>query len=184
MNGSLEKTPEPSYNKETENRDNSLLKDILFLFIKIVAIIFVFILVFTFLFGLHRTTDPSMSPSIRDGDLTMFYRLNKTYSPGDTVLLKFEGKRQIRRVVAMPGDRVDISEEGLMINGSLQQELEIYQKTQRYTEGVSFPLTVGEGEVFVLADARENGIDSRIYGTVKTKDTMGKVIAILRRRSI
>lgn len=79
---------------------------------------------------------------------------------------------------------MDITADGLMINGALQQEPEIYQQTQPYVNGVTFPLTVGEEQVFVLGDARENVIDSRIYGAVNVKDTLGKIITILRRRNI
>lgn len=184
MNESVGNIINSSRDDKARFREDSLSKDILFLLVKIAVITLVFVLVFTFIFGLHRTENLSMNPAIRDGDLAIFYRLNKTYAPGDAILLTFEGDCQIRRVIAMPGDTVDISQDGLYINGSLQQEPEIYQATERYAQGVAFPLTVGEGEIFVLADTRENGVDSRIYGTVNTKDTLGKVITILRRRSI
>lgn len=180
----IEKMPEASRTEQASPAEDSLTKDVAFLLIKIAVIVLVFVLVFTFLFGLHRMADPSMNPAIRDGDLLMFYRLNKTYAPGDTILLEFEGKHQVRRVIAMPGDTVDISEKGLTINGAFQQELEIFQTTARYAQGVTFPLTVGEDEIFVLADARENAVDSRIYGTVNINDTLGKVMVVLRRRSI
>lgn len=165
-------------------KESTLLKEIILLLLKIVVVAVVVVLVFTFLYGGYRSPDPAMSPAIRDGDLVMFYRLDKTYTAGDTLLLEYEGQRQVRRVIATAGDTVDITEDGLMINGALQQEPQIYQKTQRYADGVTFPLTVGEGQVFVLGDARENATDSRVYGAVNVKDTQGKVIAILRRRNI
>ena len=174
-----------SSNRNREHPEKTtLFKEILFLLLKIAAVVVVFVLVFTFLYGLHRNTDPSMSPAIRDGDLVLFYRLDQTYAAGDTLLLSYENQIQVRRVIATAGDTVDITEDGLLINGALQQEPEIYQETQRYADGVTFPLTVPEGQVFVLGDAREEGTDSRIYGTVNIKDTLGKVITILRRRSI
>ena len=73
---------------------------------------------------------------------------------------------QARRVLAAAGDEVDITEEGLFINGSLQQEHDIYEETIRYVTGIEFPLMVGEGQVFVLGDGRENAIDSRVYGCI------------------
>ncbi|SET88256.1 signal peptidase I [Lacrimispora sphenoides] len=162
----------------------SLGKEIVFLLAKIAAIILAFLLVFTFLFGLCRNSDASMVPSVKDGDLVMFYRLDKSYVAQDTLVLEFKGKKQVRRVIATAGDTVDITEDGLLINGALQQEAEIYTPTQRYEDGVEFPLTVREGEVFVLGDSRENSTDSRIYGAVRVKDTLGKVMTILRRRNI
>lgn len=176
--------PPPSHRNRGRPEASSLFKETMFLLLKIAAVVIAFILVFTFLYGLHRNTDPAMDPAIRDGDLVLFYRLDKTYAAGDTLLLEYDGQRQVRRVVATAGDTVDITEDGLMINGALQQEPKIYQETYPYADGVTFPLTIGEGQVFVLGDARENATDSRIYGAVNTKDTLGKVITILRRRNI
>ena len=160
-------------------------KDLLFLMIKIASIVFIFILLFTFLYGLIRYAEPSMAPMIKDGDLVIYYRYTKSgYQTQDAVVLEFQGKQQVRRVVATEGDTVDITENGLVVNGALQQEPSIYQKTERYQDGVDFPLTVPEGHVFVLGDSRANSTDSRVYGCVKIEDTLGKVMAVIRRRSI
>lgn len=177
-------TPRASRRCRDHSQIPSLLKDVLFLLAKVAVIIIVFLLIFTFLFGLCRNTDMSMAPSVKDGDLVMFYRLDKTYAAGDTILLTFQGQTQVRRIIATAGDVVDITEEGLLVNGALLQEPEIYQQTQCYADGITFPLTVGEGQVFVLGDARESATDSRVYGAVDIKDTLGKVIAVLRRRNI
>jgi signal peptidase I len=163
----------------------SLLKDLFFLLLKIAVIALTFVLLFTFLFGIIRYQEPSMVPAIKDGDLVIFYRYTQAgYLPQDALALKFNGHTQVRRVVATAGDTVDITEDGLKVNGALQQETGIYQKTERYEEGVSFPLTVPEGEVFVLGDSRVGATDSRVYGCVKVEDTLGKVMAVLRRRNI
>ena len=85
--------------------------------------------------------------------------------------------------MAVAGDTVDITEEGLIINGSLIAD----QSTQElllYDEGATFPLTVGEGQGFVLGDTRAGTIDSRMYGAVNTRDTLGKVITVIRQRNI
>ena len=180
----IRKAEKPLHRSRDSLEETSLGKDILFLFLKIIGIAVVFVLTFTFLYGLHQNVDESMEPSLRAGDIIVYYRLNKDYVAQDVILLDYGGVRQTRRVIAVAGDTVDITEEGLVINGALQQERNIYQKTQRYEEGVTFPLTVGEGEVFVLADARDNATDSRIYGTVKVQDSLGRVFTVLRRRNI
>ena len=152
--------------------------------VKILVIAVSFMLIFTFLYGFHRNLAPDMAPMVKDGDLILFYRLDKDYAIGDLVLLDFQGERQVQRVVARAGDTVDIDENGLIINGGFQHEPEIFQQTWRYASGVDFPLTVGEGQVFVLGDARENATDSRIYGPVNTKDTLGAAITVIRRRGL
>ena len=163
----------------------SILKDLKLLLIKVAAIAFVFFLLFTFLFGLARYQEPAMDPAIKDGDLVVFYRFTASgYYPGDPVVLNRDGKTEIRRVVAMPGDTVDITQDGLVINGSLQYEFGIYERTERYVEGVDFPYYVPENSVFVLGDCRTAAVDSRIYGAVGLKEIKGKVITVIRRRGI
>ncbi|MDR1068935.1 MAG: signal peptidase I [Clostridiales Family XIII bacterium] len=162
----------------------SIWRDLLSLLIKIVVICVAAVLVFTFLYGLHRNTDRDMAPSVKDGDLVMFYRLDREYAAGDLLVLAFEGRKQVRRVVAVAGDTVDITENGLLVNEALQQEVDIYEETRRYENDVEFPLTLGEGQVFVLGDSRENATDSRVYGAVDTRDTFGTVITIVRIRNL
>ena len=158
--------------------------DVLSLFIKVIVISLVFIGVFTFIYGFHRNNEQGMSPTIRDGDLVLFNRRDTNFDPGDLLLLDFQGQRQVRRVIALPGDVVDITETGLFINGSRQHEPYIFQETWQFEYGITFPITVPPGQVFVLGDARESSTDSRIYGTINTSDTLGKAIAVLRRRGL
>lgn len=162
----------------------SLIADIGYLILKITIIAGVFWLAFTFVFGIFRNTDISMAPSIKDGDLVVFYRLDREFAASDVAVVEWKGKKQARRVVASEGDTVDITEEGLMVNGALLQEEKIYEETRRYEQGIEFPVTLAAGEIFVLGDGRENSTDSRIYGPVKAEDTLGKVTALIRGRGI
>ena len=84
----------------------------------------------------------------------------------------------------MAGDTVDITEDGLLINGAVQVSQDIYYETTQFAQGVDFPLTVGEGQVFLLGDNRPEATDSRIYGCVDLADIKGKVIAVIRTRRI
>jgi len=160
------------------------MQEIIHLLLKIAVIITVLILLFTFLLGIYRNCDASMYPAVKEGDLVVFCRLDRSYTAGDCVVVEYEGKKQIRRVIAVAGDTVDITEDGLVINREPQLEIAIYEDTNRYEEGIAFPVMVDEGEVFILGDSRENVADSRIYGCVAAKDTLGKVITIIRRRGI
>ena len=165
--------PQPSMWRELRN-----------LAIKIALIALVFVLLFTFLYGVSRNTDPDMDPFVRDGDLVIFYRLDRDYAIGDLIVLQFQGEIQVRRVVAKAGDIVDFTENRLVINGETQLETDIYQPTRRYDNNVTFPLVVGEGQVFVLGDARDNATDSRVYGAVDVQQTQGTVITVIRRRNL
>ena len=160
------------------------LRDLVNLLIKLVFILLVVTIAFTFLFGAFRNADPGMLPSVKDGDLVFYYRLDKFYHNGDVLVAKYNDKMICLRVIAIEGDVVDINENGMYINGSLQIENNIYEKTYRFEEGVDFPVSVREGEVFVLGDARQSAADSRVFGPIQIDDTLGKVMAIFRRRSI
>ena len=182
-----EQTVSSSVSRPTEKRaerplPNSLLKELAFYGIKLAVILLVAMLIFTFFYGVHRVNDPGMMPALRDGDLVIFNRFDRSPTNNDLVVLDFEGQRQIRRVVARAGDTVDITGEGLIVNGAIVRELGIYYFTHRFEEGIDFPLTVGEGQVFVLGDARPNATDSRIYGPVNISDTLGTVVTVNRRK--
>jgi signal peptidase I len=158
--------------------------EFVYMLIKIIVIALIAAITLTFFYGLHRNTETGMFPMIKGGDLVLFNRLDKNYNIGDLLLLDFEGERQIRRVVAQAGDTVDITDDGLIVNRGIHPEPEIFVPTTQFVGGIEFPLTVPGGHVFVLGDARETASDSRIYGTVDTRNTLGTVVTIVWRRQL
>lgn len=189
----LEITEKAEHSEPRNNRNRksaalrkppTLLQEILYFLIKLTLIALAVTLIFTFMFGIIRYNSNNMNPAMQEGDLIVFYRLDKEYKASDAIVVKYDGEYQVQRVIAVAGDTVDITEGGLMVNGAYQSETRIYTETYRYEEGIDFPLTVPEGEVFVLSDNRINAVDSRLYGTVCIKDTYGSVISVLRRRNI
>lgn len=161
-----------------------LWKDFLYLGIKIAVIILIIWGIFTFIFGAFRYNSNDMYPSLKSGDLVFTYRLDKDYISGDVVALNHDGKIIVGRVVGLSGDTVNITEEGLSVNDILLSEPNITGETRRYAEGIDFPITLSENQVFLLCDNRENATDSRIYGPISVKDSLGTVIMFLRRRGI
>jgi signal peptidase I len=154
------------------------------LLLKLSIVAALIVLLLAFVFGLCRATGSDMAPAVKDGDLVAFYRLDREYAAGDLVVLDYQGTVQVRRAVAIAGDTVDVTEVGLVINGAPQQELSAFGKTTRYEGGATLPVTLGEGEVFVLGDGREGAVDSRVYGAVTSRDTLGTAIALVRRRGL
>mgnify|MGYP000764851995 FL=1 len=114
----------------------------------------------------------------------MYYRLDKRFVSGDVAVFEDNGRNTTGRVVAVAGDTVDITKDGLKINGADQVSQDIYFDTTQFKDGVDFPVTVGSGQVFILGDNRPQASDSRIYGCIDIKDVKGKVIAIIRSRGI
>ncbi len=165
-------------------RTTTLLEDIIGLIAKIIVIILLIFAALTFLFGASRYVDDSMAPAIQNGDLVFYYRLDKDYSIGQCCVLNYNGELQVRRVIAKTGDTVDIDAVGLLINGAYQQEEGIYTNTLPYKGGATFPITLREGEIFVLGDDRDKAIDGRVYGAIKAEETEGSVVTVMRRRGI
>lgn len=139
---------------------------------------------FLFVFGVARCADYSMFPSVKDGDLVFYYRLEHHFQPGDVVVLKKDGQTEIRRIIAVPSDEVDITKDGLKINGYLQQESNIHAETLPYVDGIKFPVKLMKDEYFVLGDSRVNIRDSRLYGAVKVNEIKGIVMTLIRKRGI
>lgn len=127
-----------------------------------------------------------MYPAAKDGDLVLFYRLDKDFVKDELAVVKYRDEIQVRRVVAVAGDEVDIDIENnrLVINGSPQAEPDIHELTARFDTDIDFPLVVGEGQIFLLGDGREHSVDSRMYGCVNAGDTLGKASVIIRTRGL
>ncbi len=132
---------------------------------------------FYYVIGLAVVSGSSMEPGLADGELVLFYRLDKAYQTGDLVIVhRSDGVEYIKRVVAEPGDVVELSEEGeLLVNGEKDTTRTAVGKTEATSEDVTYPYTVPAGSYFVLGDNRENSKDSRSFGAVPTGDITGRV---------
>ena len=155
----------------------------------------VFILVLWVLFfqvvGIVICPTADMHPRIDSGDMVLFYRLDKDVRAEDVIVLEkaVDGKPDkqifVLRVVAVAGDTVEITDsERLVVNGNALIEPDIFYPTPRYEGFTEYPLTLGEGECFVLADSRNGGMDSRYFGPISVDDILGTVITIVRRNNL
>lgn len=151
--------------------------------IKLAVIALAVWMLFTFVLGLVIHYGNNMHPAIRDGDLIISLRVQRPYLNA-AVLYEHDGKMCLGRVVGMPGNTIDISDEGaLTVNGTAPAE-EVFYPTHRCdTSDISYPYTVGEDQVFILNDFRSDTSDSRMFGAVSMKDVKGPVLLMLRRRS-
>ena len=168
----------------SKEQHTTLLGEMLYLLRKVLVLAGLLVLSGTFLFGAVRNTDPGMAPAVKSGDLIFYFRLDKQYAASDVAAVKIEDSFQTRRVAAVGGDTVDLTDQGLLVNGYLQQESDVVGETLPYTDGITFPIVLEEDQVFLLGDNREYAADSRLYGAVDASDTLGKVVLILRRRNI
>ena len=124
-----------------------------------------------------------MFPSVRDGDLVVAFRLERSLAKNDVVVYSAGGKQRVGRVAAAAGDVVYLDDSGALLVNGVRQTGEILYPTYA-KEGLAYPLGVPEGQVFLLGDYRTQGEDSRDFGPISQAEIRGKVITILRRRGL
>ena len=174
------KTLQDDQSRKKVRRKRSLKERAIRLLIEIGIIALVIWLLVTKIGGVFICHTSDMYPSLRDGDLAITFRLGKLHS-GDIVAYDMDGTTCFGRIVGEPGDEIFIGEEGeYTVNGTRPYETIFYDTRARESDSMTYPYTIREGEWFVLADAREQGLDSRNFGPV-TK-LKGKVVLQLRRR--
>ena len=150
----------------------------------IIIITIIWLLLFK-AFGFIHMPNNDMNPRIDGGDLLMYYRLNKAPSENEIIVLDKNSTLYIGRVIAKPGDEVNITDDDtLSVNGNVLNEPNISGGTPKYEGFVSYPLTLGEDEYFILVDNRDGGEDSRYYGPVKKSEIKGIVITLIRRNNL
>lgn len=160
-----------------------------FLF-RIIALGAVIYILFFHIVGVAIMPSRDMYPRLDAGDLLLYYRLEKSPKAQDIVVMRKaeekdgEKKLFVGRVVAQPGDRVEVSAAGLTVNGNTQIETNIFYPTDAYEGHMEYPVTLGADEYFVMADRRNGGVDSRYFGPVKQEEIQGVVITLLRRNNL
>lgn len=87
-------------------------------------------------------------------------------------------ERYVKRIIGLPGDVIDITPEGAVyVNGELESAAYTVGATPPRSQ--TYPLTVPEGQLFVMGDNREMSRDSRHFGCISVKSIEGKVTFIL-----
>ena len=144
--------------------------------VECVVIVAAVYLIFHYCIGLAFVSGHSMEPSLKDGQLLVFYRLHSSYQPDDIVIVhRQENVEYIKRIVAEPGDVLELTEDGaLLVNGEEESGRMTAGATLPASDGVEFPYTVPEGCYFVLGDNRENSQDSRVFGAVRKEEITGR----------
>lgn len=140
---------------------------------------------FGLVFGLAVVPGSTMAPRLCAGDLVLFSRFEHGTAAGQVVLYRQDGTLRLGRIAARGGDTVTVTDTGtLIINGSTVAEPDITTPTQPIAGGPDYPVTLAEGELFLLCDARTAGADSRLYGPIDQKQVVGTVLAALRRSGL
>lgn len=176
------KAEENNKDKKNGKRKRTAASFMIEFFIKIGITAIVIAVLLTFICGVYVNHSNSAYPMLKDGDLCITYKLANLIA-GDEIAYVRDGKIKFGRIVAMPGDKVDISENTITVNGVGVFEDTVYPTTAEGSS-ITYPYIVSADTVFVLNDYRDDITDSRTYGGIPLSDTKGKVVLVLRRRGI
>lgn len=129
-----------------------------------------------------RTDGRSMEPTLHDGDALVIDLLSYRFTDpavGDIVVATAPdtGQSVVKRVVAVGGDVIGIEDGVLMRNGSAIDEP--YANQDQMGGYYWGPVTVPEGQVFLLGDNRLESVDSREYGPVSIDEIDGRYVSRL-----
>lgn len=117
-----------------------------------------------------KVTGASMTPTYRDGSLNFINRLsyaNHAPKRNDVVILRDGEDLILKRVIAMPGERVELQHGSFYINGRALED----QFSNDPVNWDSESLTLGPNEYFVIGDNRS----SSIFGKFQRRQIVGKI---------
>ena len=126
-----------------------------------------------------RVDSDSMTPTVAADDLLLVRHGQGPVQRGDVVAVTspFGDGMLVKRAVAVGGDEVAIEDGVLVVDGVAVCEPAI---DPARLDGVFFgPVTVPDGELFLLSDSRDGSVDSRSFGPVPTSSLVGTVTARL-----
>ena len=119
-----------------------------------------------------------MSPNFNEGDILLINKLSTKFREPrreEVIVVSQSEKYMIKRVIGLPGDKIEFKDNKLYIND--QEYKESYLKDDVITN--DFKLSdlgvdvIPENKYLVLGDNRTNSLDSRNYGLIERKNIIG-----------
>lgn len=143
----------------------------------LVVVAAIAVLVATLMLPVLRIYGSSMSPTLIDGDIVVSIK-STDFKQGETIAFYYNNKILVKRVIAMPGDWVNIDEDGYVyINDELLDEPYIVERAVGECD-IELPYQVPDGRLFVMGDHRSVSVDSRssTIGCIPEEQIVGKLV--------
>ena len=157
-----------------QRRYNTVLKSTIYTLITVAAVA---VLVATLWLPVLQIYGSSMTPTLQDGEIVFSVKTN-TMEQGDVIAFYYNNKILIKRVIANPGDWVNITLDGnVYVNDCLLEEPYLTEKAFGDAD-IEFPYQVPDGRIFVMGDHRATSADSRhtVVGCVAPDQIVGKIV--------
>ncbi len=142
----------------------------------LITVAAVAVLVAVLVLPVLRIYGESMAPTLSEGQLVLSVKGGR-FQPGDVVAFYYNNKILVKRVIARPGEWVNLNEAGdVFVNGVPLEEPYLQSKAFG-TCDIELPFQVPEGMLFVMGDHRDVSVDSRsrIVGCVAEEQIVGKI---------
>src|SRR5579872_286670 len=142
------------------------------------------VILIVFIYQPVKVEGTSMMPALTDQERIFINKFTYLFGSGniehcDMVVFWFpldRSKSYIKRVIALPGDTVQIDKGRVYVNGSRLNEP--YVPDEYRDQQSLLPFTVPPHNYFVLGDHRISSNDSRAWGTVDRKYIYGKAVFV------
>lgn len=119
----------------------------------------------------------SMSPNLKDGNIVVSVNAGDC-KQGDIIAFYYNNKILVKRVIAGPGDWVDIKKDGTVyVNNKELDEPYVSEKALGDCN-IDLPYQVPDSRIFVMGDHRSVSVDSRntAVGCVADEQIVGKLV--------
>lgn len=135
------------------------------------------VLVAALWFPVLQVTGDSMTPLLDGGQAVLTMRATE-YKPGDIVAFYHNNRILIKRVMALPGDWVEIDDAGNVSVNTVKLDEPYVQNVVLEPNDLTYPCQVSDGCYFVMGDNRAMSMDSRVseIGCIGRDRIIGKVI--------
>ena len=156
------------------NRYGKVLRSTIYSLVVVAAIA---VLVATLWMPVLQIYGSSMTPALEDGEIVISVK-DSTPEPGDIIAFYYNNKVLVKRIVGVPGDWIDLKEDGTVILNNEELEEPYLTEPAFGDVNIDLPYQVPDERFFVLGDHRSVSVDSRnrAVGCVAEEQVVGRIV--------